>query len=74
MNRVAEVPLSAVVLAAGAGSRMRSERPKPLHRLCGKPMLAYVLESLAGLEVARAVVVVGHKGDWVTKKMQEHEH
>ena len=40
-------PLYAVVLAAGEGSRMKSERPKPLHRLCGKPMLAYVLESLA---------------------------
>jgi bifunctional UDP-N-acetylglucosamine pyrophosphorylase/glucosamine-1-phosphate N-acetyltransferase len=37
----------AIVLAAGEGSRMRSERPKPLHRLCGKPMLMYVLESLA---------------------------
>jgi bifunctional UDP-N-acetylglucosamine pyrophosphorylase/glucosamine-1-phosphate N-acetyltransferase len=66
--------LSAVVLAAGEGSRMHSERPKPLHRLCGKPMLTYVLESLADVQVDRAVIVVGHKGDWVTKKMQEHAH
>jgi bifunctional UDP-N-acetylglucosamine pyrophosphorylase/glucosamine-1-phosphate N-acetyltransferase len=67
-------PLSAIVLAAGEGSRMRSERPKPLHRLCGKPMLMYVVESLADVHVDRAVIVVGHKGDWVTKKMQEHAH
>lgn len=64
-------PLYAVVLAAGEGSRMRSERPKPLHRLCGKPMLAYVLESLADCRAERAAIVVGHKGEWVTKKIAE---
>lgn len=53
---------------------MRSDRPKPLHRLCGKPMLMYVVESLADVRADRAVIVVGHKGDWVTKKMQEHSH
>ena len=67
-------PLGAIVLAAGQGSRMRSERPKPLHRLCGRPMLVYVLASLDDVVVDSAVVVVGHKGDWVTKKMQEHAH
>jgi bifunctional UDP-N-acetylglucosamine pyrophosphorylase/glucosamine-1-phosphate N-acetyltransferase len=70
----APTALSAIVLAAGEGSRMRSERPKPLHRLCGKPMLMYVVESLADVHVDRAVIVVGHKGDWVTKKMQEQSH
>lgn len=67
-------PLSAIVLAAGEGSRMRSERPKPLHRLCGKPMLMYVVDSLGDVDVDRVAIVVGHKGDWVTKKMQEHPH
>jgi bifunctional UDP-N-acetylglucosamine pyrophosphorylase/glucosamine-1-phosphate N-acetyltransferase len=70
----APAALSAIVLAAGEGSRMRSERPKPLHRLCGKPMLMYVVESLEDVQVDRAVIVVGHKGDWVTKKMQEQAH
>ena len=65
--------LSAVVLAAGEGSRMRSERPKPLHRLCGKPMIMYVLDSLSACGAERAVVVVGHKADWVTKKIGEEE-
>lgn len=67
-------PLSAIVLAAGEGSRMRSERPKPLHRLCGKPMLMYVVDSLDEVQVDRVAIVVGHKGEWVTKKMQEHPH
>ncbi|OWY62991.1 hypothetical protein B7486_55480, partial [cyanobacterium TDX16] len=37
---------SAVVLAAGEGTRMRSTRPKPLHRLCGRAMVLYVLDAL----------------------------
>ena len=52
-------PLSAVVLAAGHGTRMRSDRPKPLHRLCGRPMILHVLDALAELPVDRVVVVVG---------------
>jgi bifunctional UDP-N-acetylglucosamine pyrophosphorylase/glucosamine-1-phosphate N-acetyltransferase len=64
--------LSAVVLAAGEGTRMRSARPKPLHRLCGRPMILHVLDALAQLSVARVVVVVGHRADWVTKTLVEH--
>lgn len=67
-------PLAAVVLAAGEGRRMQSERPKPLHRLCGRPMLVYVLDALASTDASRAVIVVGHKGDWVAKKLLEHAH
>lgn len=37
-------------------------------------MLSYVLDSLGTVDVTRAVIVVGHKGEWVTKKMQEHLH
>jgi bifunctional UDP-N-acetylglucosamine pyrophosphorylase/glucosamine-1-phosphate N-acetyltransferase len=65
-------PLSAVVLAAGEGTRMRSARPKPLHRLCGRPMVLHVLDALAQLSVSRVVVVVGHRADWVTKTLIEH--
>ncbi|HKY13815.1 MAG TPA: NTP transferase domain-containing protein [Microthrixaceae bacterium] len=66
-------PLSAVILAAGQGSRMKSERPKPLHRLCGRPMLMYVLDSLRSCRPESAVIVIGHKGDWVIKKIGEEE-
>ena len=38
---------AAVILAAGLGTRMRSRHPKVLHALCGRPMLAYILDALA---------------------------
>ena len=50
--------LSAVVLAAGEGARMRSTRPKPLHLLCGRAMVLYVLDALPARLLDRAVVVV----------------
>lgn len=65
------VATSAVVLAAGEGTRMRSERPKPLHRLCGRPMVLHVLHALAGLPLTRTVVVIGHGGDRVAKAVGE---
>ncbi|CAA9245908.1 MAG: N-acetylglucosamine-1-phosphate uridyltransferase / Glucosamine-1-phosphate N-acetyltransferase [uncultured Acidimicrobiales bacterium] len=68
----AGAPLVAVVLAAGSGSRMRSARPKPLHLLSGRAMLLHILDAVAGLEVQRAVVVVGHGAERVTKKLIEH--
>jgi bifunctional UDP-N-acetylglucosamine pyrophosphorylase / glucosamine-1-phosphate N-acetyltransferase len=65
-------PLSAIVLAAGEGSRMRSQRPKPLHRLCGRPMVLHVLDALAELDVDRVVVVVGHGAEWVGRTLVDH--
>jgi bifunctional UDP-N-acetylglucosamine pyrophosphorylase/glucosamine-1-phosphate N-acetyltransferase len=64
--------LSAVVLAAGEGTRMRSERPKPLHLLCGRPMILHVLDAMAEVAVTRVVVVVGHRAEWVTKTLVQH--
>jgi bifunctional UDP-N-acetylglucosamine pyrophosphorylase/glucosamine-1-phosphate N-acetyltransferase len=63
--------LAAVVLAAGEGKRMRSARPKPLHLLCGRAMLLHVLDRVAELDAERAVVVVGHGAERVTKKLVE---
>jgi bifunctional UDP-N-acetylglucosamine pyrophosphorylase / glucosamine-1-phosphate N-acetyltransferase len=63
--------LTAIVLAAGEGTRMRSTRPKPLHLLCGRAMVLYVLDALAECEVSKAVVVVGHGAEMVTKKLQD---
>jgi bifunctional UDP-N-acetylglucosamine pyrophosphorylase/glucosamine-1-phosphate N-acetyltransferase len=67
----ADTKLSAVVLAAGEGTRMKSERPKPLHRLCGRPMVLHVLHALAELDLERAVVVVGHGASRVIKAVAE---
>src|ERR1700734_2166897 len=72
MRPMLERRLSAVVLAAGEGTRMRSERPKPLHLLCGRPMILHVLDAMAEIDVTRVVVVVGHRADWVTKTLVQH--
>jgi bifunctional UDP-N-acetylglucosamine pyrophosphorylase/glucosamine-1-phosphate N-acetyltransferase len=64
-------PLSAIVLAAGDGTRMRSSRPKALHVFCGKAMVVYVLDALVDAAVDRTVVVVGAGAERVTKKLQQ---
>ena len=64
-------PLSAVVMAAGEGSRMKSSLPKPLHAVCGRPILLHVLDALSELLVDRAVVVVGWGAERVTKTLLE---
>jgi bifunctional UDP-N-acetylglucosamine pyrophosphorylase / glucosamine-1-phosphate N-acetyltransferase len=64
-------PLSAIVLAAGEGTRMKSTRPKPLHVLCGRAMVLHILDALAELPLDRAVVVVGHAAERVTKTLSE---
>ena len=63
------MPVSAIVLAAGEGTRMRSERPKPLHPICGRPMVLHVIHALSDLDVDRTVVVVGHRSDAVRAKV-----
>ena len=57
--------LSAIILAAGKSTRMKSNRPKPLHEVCGKPMLDYVLQACYDAGVSRVMVVVGHGKDEV---------
>jgi bifunctional UDP-N-acetylglucosamine pyrophosphorylase/glucosamine-1-phosphate N-acetyltransferase len=57
--------LAAIVLAAGQGTRMRSRRAKVLHKVCGKPMIGHVVDSLRRAGVREIVVVVGHQGEKV---------
>ena len=57
--------LGVVILAAGQGKRMRSQLPKVLHKLGGKPLLAHVLACAAELQPERRVVVYGHGGELV---------
>ncbi len=52
--------LDVLVLAAGKGTRMRSELPKVLHSLAGKPLLAHVFSSVEALDSAAINVIVGH--------------
>jgi bifunctional UDP-N-acetylglucosamine pyrophosphorylase/glucosamine-1-phosphate N-acetyltransferase len=55
--------LTAVILAAGKGKRLRSARPKVLHPVCGKPALWHVLQTALGAKPTKIVVVVGHGAD-----------
>jgi len=56
------MPLYVIVLAAGQGKRMHSSLPKVLHRLAGRPLLAYVLDAARTLGAQGIVVVHGHGG------------
>ena len=66
-----QVRLGAIVLGAGAGTRMRSVRPKPLHKLCGKPLAMHVVDAISGLNPEKIVVVVGHGSEEVTSRIAE---
>lgn len=52
--------LNAVVLAAGKGTRMRSDLPKPLHEVRGRSLLSWVIRALDAVDLDSVVVVVGH--------------
>ncbi|UTW48378.1 bifunctional UDP-N-acetylglucosamine diphosphorylase/glucosamine-1-phosphate N-acetyltransferase GlmU [Bacterioplanoides sp. SCSIO 12839] len=61
--------LAVVTLAAGKGSRMKSDLPKVLHPLAGQPMLAHVLSSAAQLGDAKQHVVIGHGAEKVREQI-----
>jgi bifunctional UDP-N-acetylglucosamine pyrophosphorylase/glucosamine-1-phosphate N-acetyltransferase len=56
-----------IVLAAGEGKRMKSDLPKVLHPLLGRPLVGHVLTASAPLGAAQVLVVVGHKAEQVTE-------
>ncbi len=60
----------AIVLAAGISSRMKTDTPKVLHEMCGRPMLAYVLDACRGAGVEKIYVVVGFGAEQVKKKFE----
>src|SRR6186997_2036238 len=55
----------AIILAAGHGKRMKSEKAKVLLEVCGQPMIRYVVEALRGAGAKTLVVVVGYGADQV---------
>lgn len=66
-----ETSLVAVVLAAGKGTRMKSNRAKVLHTLCGVPMVNYVIGAIKPLAPKSLHVVVGHQADEVRSVLPE---
>lgn len=76
-----QTPLTAVIMAAGKSTRMKSRTPKPLHPICGKPLLSYLLDACANAGVERTIVVIGHGAELVKQAfagqcefaIQEHQ-
>lgn len=67
------MPLSVIILAAGQGTRMRSESPKVLHQIGGRPMLAHVVATARALDARRIVVVHGPDGAAVRQALPDAE-
>ena len=69
---VAQKNLCVLILAAGKGTRMKSSLPKPLHRVCGLPMIAHSLRAAQSLNPGAICVVVGHEAPRVMEEIKQN--
>jgi bifunctional UDP-N-acetylglucosamine pyrophosphorylase/glucosamine-1-phosphate N-acetyltransferase len=67
---MAKTQLAVIVLAAGLGTRMKSDLPKVMHPVAGRPMVQHLMETVAGLSPDKVVVVVGPGMDQVAAAVQ----
>ncbi|MCP3732894.1 bifunctional UDP-N-acetylglucosamine diphosphorylase/glucosamine-1-phosphate N-acetyltransferase GlmU [Sphingomonas sp. MG17] len=65
-------PIAAVILAAGSGTRMKSDTHKVLHPIAGRPMLLHLVDTVAALSPERTVVVVGARREQVEAAVAPH--
>jgi UDP-N-acetylglucosamine diphosphorylase/glucosamine-1-phosphate N-acetyltransferase len=70
MMKNGEKRCSAIILAAGKGTRMKSDQAKVLHAICSRPMLAYPVDVARAAEVEKIIVVVGHQAELVREAFQ----
>ena len=62
---------TSVILAAGMGTRMKSEMPKVLHKVCGKPLCKWVIDASREAGADKVVTIIGHKADMVRPVIEE---
>lgn len=60
-----------LIMGAGMGTRMKSETPKVLHKICGKSLVEWVLDAAEAAGAKRACTIVGHKADMVKETLGE---
>lgn len=65
--------LAAIILAAGKGTRMKSDLAKVLHPICGKPILWYVVELAQKLGSEKTTVVTGHQAHMIKNAMKDQD-
>ncbi len=66
--------LEVIVLAAGMGARMRSSRPKVLHRLAGKSLIRHVVDTVNKLQPGRLHVVISKDGDEIRTELEDYDN
>lgn len=64
--------LAVIILAAGQGTRMKSARPKVLHPIAGRSLIAHVLDTAAGLQPRTIIAVVRHERELVSAAIVDH--
>ena len=67
------MPLAVVILAAGQGTRMKSDLPKVLHKAAGRPLVEHVIRAVTPLEPKHIVVVTGYKAEEVEAQLSEED-
>ena len=65
-------PITVVILAAGLGKRMKSDKPKVLAPLCGRPMVSWVLDAAKALAPKQILLVTGHMRELVAEALETH--
>ena len=73
METMSHAPLAIVILAAGKGTRMKSDQPKVMHELAGKPMINWLLETCEALNPEKIITVIGPDMPKLAEAVKPHE-
>lgn len=71
MSEEAKKEIGVLILAAGKGTRMKSELAKVLHPVCGRPMLAFVVDAARAIDARKICLVIGHQAEMVRRCFPE---